>query len=414
MNKILFLSLLISLLPLQAEVPREVKEKIGKDLAGDEEFKRAFIVYLETIDSLYEDNLYEDKEKFKLQYLNYIKSKNCMGFLASAESLDKITKYVSAIDSDQKKNPNYSKVQALMDEFYSLNTTFTKSPLFDGYKFCSFKVSEARIKSKVKNLGDGAIVQANLSVEEKGNTIFKDNVLMKKALKVFFADTKDFYTNSKLSNDQRAKLGAKFNDDTLCALYFTPEDQMETFFKLVNEGVGNLKSDPNYIKDADKVMPPRESKVDESLDGDYKKCSFDLDASELEKHTKRKASERKIVEERYVMIQKIITKSHPKIKEMMKLYESQFSMMFKDKEMQKRFFIKTLPDYLVQVDQSLAYSMMGMLKDEHCLKDVSAKVTQCAQDERFALVADKINLLMGMCVGEYQSELSLNCKFENK
>lgn len=410
MNKFLLLSFLLTS-PLNAEIDREIKEKIGKELDSDEEFKRAVIGYIEAIDALYEDNLVEDKERFKEQYLNYIKSKNCMGFLSSLENIDKVFKYAAAIDSDHSKKLNYSKVQNSMEELNSLKHSFTKSPTYDGYKFCNFKVSEARIKSGVNSAGDHAVLDTKMSTEKKANVIFKDNILMSKALKEFFKNTKDFYTDSSITNQQRAKLATQFNNDTMCALYFAPEDKFEALMKLLAEYMSEVKSMPGYISDAEKVVDPNKNE-EINLAGDYQKCSFQINENELSKHTVRRATEKKETDERYALAHRLIDKAHPKLKEMMKAYESQFAMAFKDKEMVKKMFVKTMPDYISQVDQSLGYSFVNVLKDESCRKEIFGKVEQCLKDERFALITGQPNFLLTMCIEDNKAELSKTCKFD--
>lgn len=397
--------------PLNAEIDREIKERIGKDLHKDEEFKKAVISYLEEMDYLYEDNLVDDKEKFKEQYLKYIKSKNCMGFLASLENLDKVIKYANMIDSIHTKKSNYKKVQSSLDDLYPLKDTFTKSPTYDGYKFCNFKVSEARIKKSVDSAGDHVILNTKMSTEEKSRIIFKDNVIVIKALKEFFKNTKAFYTDTAISNEQRMKLASAFNNDSSCALYFTPEDKFEPLIQIFSEYMSEIKSIPGYNQDAEKSINP-DKKEEQNISGDYKNCSFQLDENELRKHKDRRATEKKEVDETYELAQRLIEISHPNIKKMMQMYESQFSMAFKDKEMIKKMFVKTMPDYIAQVDQSVAYAFTNVLKDESCRKEVFVKVELCLKDQRFALIKDQLNLLLATCIGDNKEELSKTCKFD--
>jgi hypothetical protein len=76
-------------------------------------------------------------------------------------------------------------------------------------------------------------------------------------------------------------------------------------------------------------------------------------------------------------------------------------------------FVKTLPDYLSQVDQSLAYSFTNVLRDEGCRKEVFGKVEQCLKDERFILIKEQVNLLLTMCIEDNKAELSKTCKFDS-
>jgi hypothetical protein len=399
---------------LHAEIPREIKEQISRDFNNDEEFKRAYVNYLESMDALYEGLLSEDKEKFKTQYLKHVKDKNCMFYLAK-DYTDKMVKYAVMIESLQSKRPEFGKVQSLLSEFYPLNETYTKSPRFDGYKFCRFQVSQARIEKNAETIDDQAVLKSGISINEKSDLLFKDNLLLKQAMKVLFDDSKKLFTSNKLSKDQMSKLGIKMINDLSCSLYFTPEDKLESTMESFAQSMGELKSDPSFNKELkmDELLSGPMNELKSNLDGDYKKCSFNLDDKELLGHKTRKSSELSTAIERYSMLKKILETSHPKIKTMITEFEKSFWINGKSTDMSKKMFIKNFPEYMTQVDQVLTGSFYMLLKDENCKKDISEKLKLCMTDKRFSILQTYPNLLISMCTQEYKEELKTNCKFDH-
>lgn len=407
MKFLLLVLIFTSITPSYAVVPREIKEKIGKGLDDNEEFKIAVLDYVEMYDKLYDEEVSANVESFKTQYRKYVKSKRCMGFLSSFELLGKMMNFANELDNELRKKPNYDKVQKLMNESYPIQASYKNLAAVDGYKDCSFKVSEATIKSNLATL-DPSVRNSNLSTEDKKKLIFKDNKSLQMAVDVLIADQKEVYTNQKITDQEREILADKLESNMMCVLFFASSDQMMSVVTVLSEETEAFKKNPNYIKDANKIFEKK--KPNPTFKPDYTKCSFTPDPIELEQFQKNKAEEKKVVDDNYFRIQRLLVKAHPKIKEMSKQLEDNITASVKDQEMSRMMYVNQLSGLLDQVNMTLTYSMHGMLKDKQCSEEVLKHVEKCALDERFALIKDKTNLLMSMCVQESKEELKGICK----
>lgn len=410
MKLLLIFSILIS--PVFAEVSSGFKEKIGKSLDDNEEFKKAFVSYIEMYENLYKEDATLNLESFKPQYLKYVQSKRCLGFLSSVDLLNRVDKIFRDLDEGNRKKANHDKVQKLMDESYHIQASYKNLAVIDGYRDCSFKVSEETIKTKYATINPSSIAESKLPVEVKKTLLFKNNNLIQKALKILIDDQKEIYTNSKLTDKERVALANKLGNNLMCAMYFAPSDQMSSVMRLLFEAMEEMKSDPNYIKDVDEKISMNQLQQLKTFNPDYNKCTFTPDPTELEEFKKTKAAENKVVNETYSLFQKLLKKSHPKIIELVNKFESNITESVKDSDLSKKMFIDKFPKYLDQVDQSLSYSIYGMLKDKKCLSEVLKQVEKCSTDERYKVVNKHNNLLMSLCTQDYKEELKSSCKFD--
>ncbi|MBC7713466.1 MAG: hypothetical protein H7177_09010 [Rhizobacter sp.] len=388
-----------------AEIPKSLRIRITNELSKDKEFQNAYLNYLDSFENLYELNLYKQKDKFKIEYLKYLKNKNCMFFLSNLESLEQVSNYAEEMEKKNTMLPNYKEVQQLLNEFIEVNDTYTSSPKFDGYKFCSFKVSKERIKDNLKDLDDSVILRANINQNEKVDILLKDSSL-KRSFEAMIKNFSDSHINTKLNLVDRKKLFDHAADDLQCVLYFAPFKKIDTILNLMLSIENDFKNNHTYkdYKELESLTPMTPN----LLNGDYKKCSIKITKEEIKKYELIKLQEQLETETEYNTFMSLKKNSYTAVSELVDNLSKNISSGI-DPVLNKKIFLKIIIPTFEMLNQTAASSLAILNTKPGCSDDLKKLTPECILDPKLNLVKPFPFLLISFCTQMHKKELENSC-----